>query len=88
MLPSLLRTVVPLLVGWLAALGVQLDSASLTAGVTALVSAVYYTVLRLVETWACQLDKGWLKTTAGILLGWADQPEYHHGNGTTTKTPQ
>lgn len=54
---SLIRTYVPVAVGavvaWLLALGVNLDdqtTAGLTAALTGVITAVYYTLVRLLET--------------------------------------
>jgi hypothetical protein len=72
---SLIRTYVPVAVGWFLTwlatnLGVVLDAESSTGlivGVTALVTAAYYTLARLLESrWP------WL----GILLGATKQPAY------------
>lgn len=74
LVPSLIRTYVPILVGqvaaWLALKGVQLDDATVvaaTAALSGLLSAVYYLVVRLLEQKFPQL---------GILLGSAKKPEY------------
>ncbi len=74
LVPSLIRTYVPILVGqvaaWLALKGVQLDDATVVAATAALgglLSAVYYLVVRLLEQKFPQL---------GILLGSAKKPEY------------
>jgi len=71
---SLIRTVVPIVVGalvtWLVTLGVQIDAETQTGlivGLTGLLTAVYYTVVRL-------LEKKWPKL--GILLGKATTPDY------------
>lgn len=71
--PSIVRTIVPIAVGYLAALllrwGIGLDEAAL-AGLTeflgALFSAVYYVLVRAVE-------QRWPKV--GVLLGWASTPD-------------
>ncbi|MFF0727394.1 hypothetical protein [Streptomyces sp. NPDC004134] len=77
---SVLRTLVPLLVGWVVtaagAFGVDADSTTVTAGVTALVTAVYYAVFRALEEWAAKRDWKPLRLVAGVLLGWARPPEY------------
>ena len=74
LIPSLIRTYVPILVGqvaaWLALKGVQLDDATIVASTAALgglLSAVYYLVVRLLEQKFPQL---------GILLGSTKKPEY------------
>ncbi|NML55655.1 hypothetical protein HHL19_36450 [Streptomyces sp. R302] len=79
-LASILRTVVPVLAGWVltvtGAVGVKVDSAALAGGITAAVTLVYYTVLRALEAGAERI--GWepLRLIAGLLLGWARPPAY------------
>lgn len=77
---SVLRTLVPLFVGWVVtaagAFGVAADSTTVTAGVTALVTAVYYAVFRALEEWAARQEWKPLRLVAGVLLGWARPPEY------------
>lgn len=71
-LPSVLRTVVPLLVGYFAAWPVAgwfgLQDDQVTALVTVLVTAAYYLLVRVVETY--------VEPNAGWLLGWAGRPVY------------
>ena len=80
LLASLLRTVVPLLAGWLLTaadvFGIQADSTAVAGGVTVAVSAVYYMVLRLIEEGAARADWPPLRVAAGVLLGWAAPPQY------------
>ncbi|MCM3264759.1 hypothetical protein M3765_12105 [Streptomyces thermoviolaceus] len=81
MLPSLLRTIVPLVAGWLIVtlshLGVRLDSDSAQAAVTLAVSAGYYVLFRLVERTVQHFGgPAWLQSAAGALLGWARPPHY------------
>jgi hypothetical protein len=68
---SFIRTLVPVLVGWIIAsatrIGLNLDSAELTAALTALFTLVYYT---LVRWWESHNPK------AGKLLGRAKAPTY------------
>ena len=70
--PSLVRTVVPLVVGFLITqalrLGWHLDEATATDAVTAVLSAAYYALARLLET---KLGPRW-----GWLLGYASAPLY------------
>ncbi|WBB59632.1 hypothetical protein O7599_29370 [Streptomyces sp. WMMC500] len=77
---SVVRTLVPLFVGWVVtaagAFGVDTDSESVTAGVTALVSAGYYAVFRALEEWATKHESKPLRLVAGVLLGWARPPQY------------
>lgn len=71
---SLIRTWVPVVVGsfvaWLVTLGVTLDPSAqtgLTVGLTGLLIAAYYTVIRL-------LERKW--PFLGVLLGSASAPSY------------
>lgn len=77
---SLMRTVVPILAGLVltlaADIGLDLDSAEVTAAVTAAMTAAYYTAFRLLEEWAGRIGVPWLRTLAGVLLGWATPPDY------------
>lgn len=71
-LPSVLRTFVPLIVGYFAAwpvaglLGLREDQ--ITALVTVVVTALYYALVRVLETYV-EPNFGWL-------LGWAGRPVY------------
>lgn len=71
-LPSVLRTVVPLLVGYFAAWPVAgwfgLQDDQVTSLVTLLVTAVYYLAVRLAEQY--------VEPNIGWLLGWAGRPVY------------
>jgi hypothetical protein len=81
-LASLWRTVVPLLVGtvaaWLAHAGLHVDSAMATAWLTAAFGSVYYAAFRLAEL---HLGKGW-----GWFLGLARPPAYPDANGAVPLT--
>lgn len=70
-LVSMIRTAVPIAVGWaitsLASLGVEMDEASAVAAVTSLVIGVYYAVVRAAE-------RRWPQV--GWLLGRPTQPAY------------
>lgn len=70
-LPSILRTLVPLAVGYFAAWPVAkalgLTDDQITSLITAVVTALYYVVVRGLEQLAPQF--GWL-------LGWASPPKY------------
>lgn len=74
--PSIVRTLAPLLAGWLAGLalrfGVHIDEATALGAVMPALSAAYYVLARLAEQ---HLAARW-----GWLLGWATAPTY----GTTT----
>ncbi|MET9086178.1 hypothetical protein ABZX77_30605 [Streptomyces sp. NPDC004237] len=79
--PSFMRTVVPIAAGlvlsWLGRTGLDLfGSAQVTMWVTAALTAAYYAVFRLAEAWATRIGWGWLRTVAGVLLGWARPPQY------------
>lgn len=80
LLASLWRTVVPLIVGtvaaWLAHAGIGVDSAAATAWLTAAFSAAYYTLFRLLEA---HLSARW-----GWLLGLARPPHYPDSSGAIT----
>ncbi|MFE2424617.1 hypothetical protein [Streptomyces hokutonensis] len=81
LLPSVLRTVVPLVAGWiivaLTHLGFTLDSNTAQAAVTLAVAGAYYLVFRLVERTVEKIGgPAWLKGAAGALLGWASPPRY------------
>lgn len=78
LLPSLVRTLVPLIVGWVLSLPltpVVLDvlavttadaGRAVTAAATAVITAVYYVAVRWLETHG--------RPRLGWLLGWAAQP--------------
>jgi len=71
-LPSVLRTFVPLVVGYFATwpilTTIGLDDDHVTTLATAIVTAVYYLLVRLVEQY--------VEPNAGWLLGWAGRPVY------------
>jgi hypothetical protein len=73
LLPSILRTLVPLIVGyfaaWPAAKWLGLTDEQVTSLITAVITAAYYLLVRALEQVAPQF--GWL-------LGWAAPPEYEH----------
>ncbi|MFF3190569.1 hypothetical protein [Streptomyces misionensis] len=77
---SFMRTVVPLVAGWLLTLavraGVEINSATVTSIVTVSLAAAYYLLFRLLE-WLGQRANGTaLQNLAGLLLGWARPPQY------------
>lgn len=76
--PSVMRTVVPLVVGWvitaLTSLGVDFGSERTTAVVTVIISAAYYTLFRLLENAAPTGGK--LEKFFGLLLGFVRPPIY------------
>jgi hypothetical protein len=71
MLTSIVRTVVPLIVGWLLSIpvvaGLGLSDEQLAGFVTAIVATIYYITARFAERRWPQL---------GVLLGSAKQPAY------------
>ncbi|MFF4179738.1 hypothetical protein [Streptomyces sp. NPDC001750] len=81
MLPSVFRTLVPLLAGWiivaLTGLGFSVDSGSVRTAVAFAVAAAYYLLFRFVERAVEKLGgPAWLKGAAGALLGYARPPQY------------
>lgn len=78
--PSVLRTVVPLVAGWLISLGVQagvvIDSERAVSAVTVVIVLAYYLVFRLLEVLGTRLRGTALQKAAGFLLGWARPPAY------------
>ncbi len=77
---SVMRTLVPLvaglLLGWAARIGLDLDDTTVTAQVTAGLTAAYYAAFRALEEAAEKLHVPWLRTLAGVALGWARPPQY------------
>ncbi|MEU2264908.1 hypothetical protein ABZ568_00340 [Streptomyces olindensis] len=81
LLPSLLRTVVPLVAGWIivaaTGLGFSLDSDTAQTAIAFAVAGAYYLVFRLVERVAEKVAwPAWVKGAAGALLGYARPPRY------------
>lgn len=68
---SLIRTVTPIIVGWLISLaasaGLDLEADALSGAVSSLLAAAYYVAARALERYDARL--GWL-------LGYAAQPGY------------
>ena len=77
---SIVRTLVPLLAGWvitlLTGLGLTVDSATVAGGITVAVAGAYYVAFRVVERLAARRSMPWLRTAAGLLLGYAKPPRY------------
>jgi hypothetical protein len=76
MFASLVRTLVPIVVGWLLSVGLAdagVTEGDLTPAVTALVTAVYYVGARLLEHYA--------SPRFGWLLGKATAPTYQAPDG-------
>jgi hypothetical protein len=81
LLPSILRTVVPLLAGWaitvLSGIGLSADSTAVAGGVTVAVAAVYYLAFRVIERLTEKFrGPAWLMMAVGLLLGYARPPRY------------
>ena len=79
LVPSLIRTYVPIVVGafiaWLVTLGVEIDDsiqAGLVTALTGILIAAYYTVIRL-------LEKRWPKLS--VLLGSSQIPAQYSRDG-------
>ena len=87
--PSLLRTFVPLAVGYvltlLTAINVDFSSESVTAVVTVLFTAAYYAVFRVLERVAP--TGGVAEKLFGLLLGYARPPEYPKSSEPRTVAP-
>lgn len=77
---SVVRTLVPVIVGGVIAFGLwaglDLDGESVAIAVTSTVTAVYYTVFRILEGWAEKIGNPRLRRIAGWLLGLARPPQY------------
>ncbi|MEU1478874.1 hypothetical protein [Streptomyces sp. NPDC005760] len=82
---STMRTVVPMIAGWLLTLlvktGITLDSDTVTYAVTFAAVLVYYLLFRGLEVIGTRLRGTRLQTLAGVLLGWARPPSYPHADG-------
>ena len=80
---STMRTVVPLVAGWLLSLaawaGYSVDSEQLVSAVTLVLALAYYVVFRLLEVLGTRLRGTALQRVAGLLLGWARPPTYTSG---------
>ncbi|MDX3070542.1 hypothetical protein PV518_51970 [Streptomyces sp. ND04-05B] len=81
LLPSILRTVVPMVAGWvivaLSGLGLSVDSQTLGVAIAFAVAAAYYVLFRVVERLVERFGgPAWVKATAGLLLGYAKPPRY------------
>ena len=72
MLNSLRRTVVPMVMGWVLSLPIApyVDETALETAIVAIVGAVYYAVMRLLE------ERGIKLATFAIGLGPVGAPEY------------
>lgn len=78
--PSVMRTGVPLIAGWLLTLavraGVTIDSGKVVSAVTLVLVLAYYLLFRLLEIIGTRLRGTKLQRLAGFLLGWARPPAY------------
>lgn len=78
--PSIMRTAVPLIAGWLLTLavnaGVTIESGTVTGAVTVGLVLAYYLAFRLLEVLGTKLRGTALQKLAGFLLGWARPPAY------------
>ncbi|MEV0472793.1 hypothetical protein OG194_29535 [Streptomyces sp. NBC_01288] len=83
--PSVMRTLVPLIAGWLLTLavraGVTIDSEKVTSAVTVTLVLAYYVAFRLLEFIGTRLRGNGLQRVAGFLLGWARPPAYPDTGG-------
>lgn len=83
--PSIMRTVIPAIAGWLLSLAVQagvtIDSTSVTTAVTVALVLAYYLVFRVLEVLGTRLRGNTLQKAAGFLLGWARPPAYPDTGG-------
>lgn len=77
---STMRTIVPLVAGWLLTLavraGITIDSATVTGAVTVACALVYYLLFRLLELLGERAQGTVLQNLAGLALGWARPPSY------------
>lgn len=71
LLPSILRTFVPIFVGLIVSVGIfsNIDQTALAELVTAAITAGYYLIARLLEHY--------VSGSFGWLLGWPAVPTYH-----------
>jgi|SRR5690554_1191843 len=83
---SWMRTIVPILVGAVVAgadlLSIDTDSSAVTAVVTTVAAAVYYSLFRVLEDWADRTDHKTVRLVLGVLIGWAKPPHYEEGSDT------
>lgn len=85
--PSIMRTVVPLVVGWvitaLTSLGVDFGSEKTTAAVMAVIAGAYYTLFRVLERVAP--TGGAAEKFFGFLLGFIRPPVYPPSDSPATR---
>lgn len=77
---SFMRTVVPLVAGWLISLavwaGVDVDSQAVVTAVTLALTVAYYAIFRVLELLGQRARGDLLQKLAGLALGWARPPQY------------
>lgn len=77
---STMRTVVPLVAGWLISLalwaGVDVDSQAVVTAVTLVLAVAYYVLFRVLEIVGQRARGDLLQRVAGLFLGWARPPAY------------
>lgn len=88
---STMRTVVPLVAGWLLSLaawaGFSIESEKAVSAVTLVLALAYYVLFRLLEALGTKLRGNSLQRLAGLLLGWARPPAYPE-TVATSRTPR
>lgn len=89
---SWMRSVVPVIAGWLITLagwaGVDADSVATAGLITALLSGGYYTLFRLLEEASARIGFEPLRVLAGVFLGWARPPVYPPRQGAPIEPPR
>ncbi|MEW2567622.1 hypothetical protein [Streptomyces sp. NPDC047070] len=82
---STMRTVVPLVAGWLLSLaawsGFTIESEKAVSGVTIALALAYYALFRLLEILGVRLRGNTVQKVAGFFLGWARPPAYPSTGG-------
>lgn len=82
---STMRTVVPLVAGWLLSLaawaGFSVESEQAVSAVTLVLALAYYVLFRALEFVGTKLRGTALQKMAGVLLGWARPPAYPDAGG-------
>ena len=75
-----MRTLVPMVAGWVISLavwaGIDVDSQFLLTAVTFILALAYYVLFRLLELAGQRARGTFLQRLAGIALGWARPPAY------------
>ncbi|MFE2021289.1 hypothetical protein ACFW9O_24905 [Streptomyces sp. NPDC059499] len=77
---SIMRTLVPLVAGWVISLalwaGIDVDSQQVVTAVTVLLAVAYYALFRVLELLGQRARGDLLQRLAGFALGWARPPAY------------